>query len=188
MILPIYTYGQPVLRKVAEDITQDYPGLGQLIADMWETLANSEGIGLAAPQIGKAIRLVIIDLDVYKDEFPEYEGLKNVYINAHIIEHDDEETETSEEGCLSLPGIHEKVTRPSRIHVKYMDENFTEHDEWVDGYLAVVMQHEFDHLDGKMFIDRISPLRKTLIKNKLKALLQGRFRCSYTTKLPPVKR
>jgi len=188
MILPIYTYGQPVLRKVAEDITQDYPDLRQLITDMWETLAESEGIGLAAPQIGKAIRVVVIDLDVYKDDFPEYAGLRNVYINAHILERDDEKTETSEEGCLSLPGIHEKVTRPSRIHVRYMDENFVEHDEWVEGYLAVVMQHEFDHLEGKMFIDRISPLRKTLIKNKLKALLQGRFRCSYTTKLPPARK
>lgn len=188
MILPIYTYGQPVLRKVAEDITPDYPELKQLIADMWETLAESEGIGLTAPQIGKPIRLVVIDLDVLKEDMPEYEGFRKVYINAHILESDDEETETSEEGCLSLPGIHEKVTRPTKIHVKYMDENFAEHDEWIDGYLAVVMQHEFDHLEGKMFIDHISALRKTLIKNKLKSLLQGRFRCAYKVKLPPVKK
>lgn len=188
MILPIYTYGQPVLRKVAENITPDYPELKKLIDDMWETLADSEGIGLAAPQIGKSIRLVVIDLDVLKEDLPEYDGFRKVFINAEIVERDDEETETSEEGCLSLPGIHEKVTRPTKIHVKYMDENFQEHDEWVDGYLAVVMQHEFDHLEGKMFIDRISPLRKTLIKNKLKSLLQGRFRCSYKVKLPPVKR
>lgn len=188
MILPIYTYGQPVLRKVAEDITKDYDGLQQLITDMWDTLADSDGIGLAAPQIGKAIRLVVIDLDVLKEDMPEYEGLRKVCINAHILEYDDEDTDISEEGCLSLPGIHEKVVRPKRIHVKYMDENFAEHDEWVDGYLAVVMQHEFDHLEGKMFIDRISPLRKTLIKNKLKALLSGRFRCAYKTKLPPVRK
>lgn len=188
MILPIYTYGQPVLRKVAQNITKDYPQLQQLIADMWETLADSEGIGLAAPQIGKDIRLVVIDLDVMKDDMPEYDGYRKVFVNAEILERDDEETITTEEGCLSLPGIHEKVTRPTRIHVKYEDENFESHDEWVDGYLAVVMQHEFDHLDGKMFIDRISPLRKTLIKNKLKSLLQGRFRCAYKTKLPPVKR
>lgn len=188
MILPIYTYGQPVLRKVAENITPDYPELKKLIDDMWETLADSEGIGLAAPQIGKSIRLVVIDLDVLKEDLPEYDGFRKVFINAEIVERDDEETETSEEGCLSLPGIHEKVTRPTKIHVKYMDENFQEHDEWVEGYLAVVMQHEFDHLEGKMFIDRISPLRKTLIKNKLKSLLQGRFRCSYKVKLPPVKR
>ena len=163
MILPIYTYGQPVLRKVAQDIDKDYPELKELIANMWETLANSEGIGLAAPQIGLPIRVVVIDLDPLKEDFPEYDGFKKVYINAHIEEYDDSETETSSEGCLSLPAIHENVKRPTRIRVTYQDENFTEHDEWVEGYLARVMQHEFDHLEGKMFIDRITPLRKQLI-------------------------
>jgi peptide deformylase len=182
MILPIYIYGQPVLRKVAEDITPDYPQLMDLIADMWETLAESDGIGLAAPQIGKAIRLVVIDLDLISDDFPEYKGLRNVYINPHIIEYDDTETSSSEEGCLSLPGIHEKVVRPTRIHVQWMDEQFKPHDEWVDGYLARVMQHEFDHLDGHMFIDRISPLRKQLIKSKLGAMLKGRVNCRYRVK------
>ena len=185
MILPIYTYGQPVLRKVAEDITPDYPGLKQLINDMWETLAESEGIGLAAPQIGKAIRLVVIDLDVISEDMPEYKGFRQVYINAHIEEVDDTNTDVSEEGCLSLPAIHEKVTRPTRIRVTWLDADMQPHDEWIEGYLARVMQHEFDHLDGKMFVDRISPLRKQLIKNKLKALLQGRFRCGYKTKLLP---
>ena len=185
MILPIYTYGQPVLRKVAEDVTPDYPGLKQLIDDMWETLAESEGIGLAAPQIGKAIRLVVIDLDVISEDMPEYRGFRQVYINAHIEEFDDTNTDVSEEGCLSLPAIHEKVTRPTRIRVTWLDADMQPHDEWIEGYLARVMQHEFDHLDGKMFVDRISPLRKQLIKNKLKALLQGRFRCGYKTKLLP---
>ena len=182
MILPIYIYGQPVLRKVAEDITPDYPALKQLIADMWETLAESEGIGLAAPQIGKSIRLSVIDLDVISDDMPEYKGFRQVFINPHIVEYDDTKTETMEEGCLSLPGIHENVTRPTRIHVQYLDENLEEHDEWVEGYLARVMQHEFDHLDAKMFVDRVSPLRKQLIKSKLRALLQGRYRCGYRTK------
>jgi len=183
MILPIYIYGQPVLRKVSEDITPDYPELQQLIANMWDTLADSEGIGLAAPQIGRAIRLVVIDLDPLSDDLPEYKDFKKVYINPHIIEFDeDSPKDSSEEGCLSLPGIHEKVTRPTRIHVKYCDEQFQEHDEWVEGYLARVMQHEFDHLDAHLFIDRISPLRKQLIQGKLKALLQGRYRCSYRTK------
>ena len=150
---------------------------------MYETLAASEGIGLAAPQIGKNIRVVIIDLDVISEDLPEYKGFRKTYINPHIIEVDEEsEKKTMEEGCLSLPGIHEKVIRPSRIHVKYMDEDFNSYDEWVEGYLARVMQHEFDHLDAKMFIDHISPLRKQLIKSKLKALLQGRYRCSYRTK------
>ena len=183
MILPIYTYGQPVLRKVAQDIDKNYPELKELIANMWETLANSEGIGLAAPQIGLPIRVVVIDLDPLKEDFPEYDGFKKVYINAHIEEYDDSETASSSEGCLSLPAIHENVKRPTRIRVTYQDEDFTEHDEWVEGYLARVMQHEFDHLEGKMFIDRITPLRKQLIKSKLKALLQGRFRTGYKVKV-----
>ena len=187
MILPIYTYGQPVLRKVARDIDSSYPELEKLITDMWDTLASSEGIGLAAPQIGLDIRLVVIDLDVLKDDMPEYEGFKKVFINPHIIERDESETSSSEEGCLSLPAIHEKVVRPTRIHVQYMDKDFNTYDEWVDGYLARVMQHEFDHLEGMMFIDRLTPLRKQLIKSKLRALLQGRFRCGYKVKTPKIK-
>ena len=182
MILPIYIYGQPVLRKVAEDIPTDFPGLDQLLQDMRETLAESEGIGLAAPQIGKSIRVVIVDLDPLSEDMPEYKDFRKSYINPHIIEYDDEKTNTMEEGCLSLPGIHEKVTRPTRIRVKWLDEQMQPHEEWVDGYLARVMQHEFDHLDGKMFVDRVSPLRKQLIKSKLRALLQGRYRCGYRTK------
>ena len=186
MILPIYIYGQPVLRKVAEDITPDYPELKQLISDMWETLFQSEGIGLAAPQIGRDSRVVVIDLDPLAEDMPEYKDFRKVYINAHIVEYDETSTTTSEEGCLSLPAIHEKVTRPARIRVQWMDENFEAHDEWIEGYLARVMQHEFDHLDGKMFIDRVSPLRRQLIKSKLKSLTLGRYRCGYKTK--PVRR
>ena len=183
MILPIYIYGQPVLRKVAEDITADYPGLTDFIKDMWDTLAESEGIGLAAPQVGRAVRIVVIDLDVLSEDLPEYKGFKKVFINPHIVEYDDTHTDVSVEGCLSLPAIHERVQRPTRIHVTYLDEQMQPHDEWVQGYLARVMQHEFDHLEGKVFVDRISPLRKQLIKSKLRALLQGRFRCGYKTKL-----
>lgn len=182
MILPIYIYGQPVLRKVAEDIPTDYPNLSELIQDMFETLTESEGVGLAAPQIGKAIRVVVIDLDVISEDLPEYKDFKRAYINPHIVEYDETEVESMEEGCLSLPAIHEKVTRPTRIRVQYLDAQLQPHDEWVTGYLARVMQHEFDHLDGKVFIDRISPLRKQLIKSKVRALLQGRYRCGYKTK------
>ncbi len=171
----------PVLRKVAEDITPDYPELKTLIANMWQTLESTGGIGLAAPQVGKAIRLVIIDLDPLKEDMPEYEGFRQVYINAHIEEYGDEK-DSSDEGCLSLPGLSEKVVRPTSIRVKWMDEDFNEHDEWVDGYLACVMQHEFDHLEGKMYVDRVSALRKTLIKNKLKALTQGKYSAGYKTK------
>lgn len=181
MILPIYLYGQPVLRKVAEEITPDYPELKSLIESMFETMHQAEGIGLAAPQIGLAIRLVVVDLDVLSDDYPEFKGFSRVYINAHILETSDE-TDTMEEGCLSLPGIHEKVTRSSRIHVKYMDENFVEHDEWVDGYLARVMQHEFDHLEGKVFADRISMLRRQMNKTKLGNLAKGKVACGYKTK------
>lgn len=184
MILPIYIYGQPVLRKVADDVTPEYPELKTLIANMFETLDASNGVGLAAPQIGLAIRVVVIDLDVLSEEFPEYKGFRKAFINAHILEYDDEsEKASSEEGCLSIPGISEKVTRPTRIHVKYLDEEMKEHDEWVEGYLARVMQHEFDHLEGTMFIDRLSPLRKNMIAGKLKNILKGKFRCSYRTKI-----
>ena len=182
MVLPIYIYGQPVLRKVAEDIPADYPNLEGFLQDMWDTLAESEGIGLAAPQVGQSIRVVVIDLDPLSEDMPQYKGFRGVYINPHIIEYDDSQTDSSEEGCLSLPAIHEKVVRPTCIHVQWLDEKMQPHDEWVDGYLARVMQHEFDHLDGHMFIDHISPLRKQLIKSKLKALTQGRYRCGYKTK------
>lgn len=182
MTLPIYIYGQPVLRKVAEDIPEDYPNLKQLIADMFETNTASDGVGLAAPQIGKSIRVVIIDLDPLSDELPEYKDFRHAYINGHILEYDDSQTETLEEGCLSLPGIHENVKRAKRVHIKYLDENLKPHDEWVDGYLARVVQHEFDHLEGTMFIDRLSPFRKQMIRNKLKALAAGKVRCGYRIK------
>ena len=184
MILPIYTYGMPVLRKTAQDITPDYPNLKQLIADMFETMYHSDGVGLAAPQIGKDIRLAVITLDVMKDEFPEYEGFNKAFINPHIVEFDETNVESMTEGCLRVPGIHEPVRRATRIRVKYMDEDFNEHDEWVEGFLARVMQHEFDHLDGHLFIDRISPLRKQMIRSKLTQMLKGKFRCAYKVKCP----
>lgn len=184
MILPIYILGQPVLRQQAQDIPADYPDLKQLIADMFETMYRSNGVGLAAPQIGKPIRVVVITLDCLAEDFPEYKGFNAAYINPHIVEVDDTETEVLEEGCLSLPGIHEPVRRAKRIRVQWLDEDLQSHDEWVDGYLARVMQHEFDHLEGKVFTDRISPLRRQLIKRKLQALLHGQVSCDYKVKLP----
>ena len=181
MILPIYVYGQPVLRKEAEDITPDYPNLKELIANMFETMNRADGVGLAAPQIGLPIRVVTIDLDVMSDDLPEFKDFRRAYINPHILEVGGEEV-SMEEGCLSLPGIHETVKRPDRIHVTYLDEELKEHDEWVEGYVARVMQHEFDHLDGKMFIDHLSALRKQMIKGKLGAMLKGKARCSYKVK------
>ena len=178
MILPIYVYGQPVLRKEAEDITPDYPNLKELIENMFETMGRADGVGLAAPQVGLPIRVVTIDLDVMSDEYPELKGFRHAYINPHIIEVGEEEV-SMEEGCLSLPGIHEAVKRPDRIHVTYLDEDLKEHDEWVEGYPARVMQHEFDHLDGKMFIDHLSTLRKQMIKGKLGAIKKAKKPCCY---------
>ena len=181
MILPIYVYGQPVLRKVAEDITPEYPNLKELIANMFETMVHADGVGLAAPQIGLPIRVVTITLDPLSEDYPEFKDFNKAYINPHIIEVGGEEV-SMEEGCLSLPGIHESVKRGNKIRVKYMDENFVEHDEVVEGYLARVMQHEFDHLDGKMFVDHLSMLRKQMVKGKLGNLLKGNFRCAYKVK------
>lgn len=181
MILPVFVYGQPVLRKVAEDITQDYPELDTLIQNMFDTMAHADGVGLAAPQVGLSIRVVVINLDVYADEKPEFKGLRKVFINAHILEADGEEI-AMEEGCLSLPGIHESVKRKDRIRIKYVDEHFVAHDEVIEGFLARVIQHEFDHLEGKMFIDHISPLRKQMIRGKLNAMLKGQARCHYKVK------
>ena len=181
MILPIYAYGQPVLREVAKDITPDYPRLKELIADMFETMERADGVGLAAPQIGLPIRVVVIDLDVLSDDMPEFKDFKRAYINPHILETGDKVV-SMDEGCLSLPGIHESVKRPDRIRVQYLDEEMKPHDEWVEGYLARVMQHEFDHLDGIMFIDHLSALRKQMIRGKLNNMVKGKARCSYKVK------
>ena len=182
MILPIYTYGQPVLRKETEEIDADYPNLKQIIQDMWDTLERSHGVGLAAPQVGLPIRLAIIDLDCISEEEPQYEGYKRTFINPYIEEVDDSVMETQEEGCLSLPGLSEKVTRPTRIRVSYLDENFEEHEEWVDGFLARVMQHEFDHLDGVVYTDHLKGLRRQLMAPKLKQLVKGIFSADYKVK------
>jgi len=182
MILPIYTYGQPVLRKVAEDIDANYPELKQLVENMYETNERADGVGLAAPQIGLPIRVVIVDLRPLAEDMPEYADFKRAYINGYIVE-EEGETILMDEGCLSLPGIHEKVPRAERVRVQYVDEDFVEHDEWVDGFLARVLQHEFDHLEGKVFTDRISPLRRQMNKGKFNALLTGKVRCDYKVKV-----
>ena len=181
MILPIYLYGQPVLRKEAHDIEADYPDLKKLIDDMFETMEASDGIGLAAPQIGLDIRVLVINLDALADTWPEYKNYRKAMINARIVELSGD-TVSREEGCLSLPGIHESVSRQEKLTLTYRDENFAEHTEVFEGYVARVIQHEYDHLDGKMFIDHISPIRKQLIKSKLNNILRGKVRCDYRTK------
>ncbi|MBQ7941188.1 MAG: peptide deformylase [Muribaculaceae bacterium] len=182
MILPIYLYGHPVLRNVSEDITPDYPKLKELIENMKATMYESDGIGIAAPQVGLNIRLICIDVDVLKESFPELEGKSYVLINPKLEVISDGKKTNREEGCLSLPGIHEPVPRIEKIHVTWVDENFEPHDEIIEGYLARVFQHEYDHLEGHVFIDHISAIRKQLIRNKLRNIVDGKVRCSYRTR------
>ena len=181
MILPMYLYGQSVLRKVAEPIEKDYPELQMLIDNMFETMYKSDGVGLAAPQIGLGIRVVVIDASPMAEEEPSLANSKMALINPHIESFEGDNV-SMEEGCLSLPGIHESVTRKNTIHITYMDENFVDHDEVISGYLARVIQHEYDHLEGHVFTDRISPIRRQLITNKLQNIAKGKVNCNYKTK------
>ncbi len=189
MVLPVYIYGQPVLREVAKDVDKSHEGLAELIQNMKDTMYDSDGIGIAAPQVGVSLRLMYIDVDVLKNDFPELKGVQKVLINPVMTVDEESETVTREEGCLSVPGISESVTRHSKIHLHWFDENWQEHDEDIQGYLARVVQHEFDHLDGKLFIDRISPIRKQLIRGKLANMLKGNVRVRYRAKFAkPSKR
>lgn len=189
-MLPIYLYGHPVLRKESDPITPDYEGLKELLEQMFETMYESEGVGLAAPQIGRNDRIVVIDADPVKDNFPECEGKKLVLINPEI-EVLDGDTVTRSEGCLSLPGLSENVPRVEHIRMKWLDENLQEHDEEFTGFLSRIIQHECDHLEGKLYIDHISMIRKQLIKGKLNNIITGKTRCDYPVKYapkPPKKR
>lgn len=181
MILPIYLYGQPVLREEAKDVSADYPELKKLVDDMFETMYNADGVGLAAPQVGLSLRMFVIDASVLADDFPECEGFKRVMINPEIVEYSEEEI-SLEEGCLSLPGIHEKVSRAKTIRISYMDVEFKECEEEISGFAARVVQHEYEHLEGHVFIDNISGIRKQMNKGKLTNIVKGTVRCSYRAK------
>lgn len=180
MILPIYLYGQPVLRKEAEEI-ENTPELKQFIADMYETLTGAEGCGLAAPQVGKAWRLFVVDGSDLAEDYPECKGFKRTFINPEIIE-ESEETCTYSEGCLSLPGISENVVRPTTVKMRFLDEEFKEHEEVFTGFCARIVQHEYDHLEGHVFTDRISPIRKTFVRNKLTSIAKGKVGARYKYK------
>jgi peptide deformylase len=186
MTYPILVYGHPVLRKVAEDIERDYPDLQKLIADLFETMYNSEGMGLAAPQIGKSLRIFVIDGTPLAEDEPSLAGFKKVFINARIREKSGD-LELMSEGCLSIPNLREEVNREGRIRIEYYDENWVFHDEVFEGYQARIIQHEYDHLDGILFPDRVSALRKRLIKGKLTAISKGKFEVDYRTVLPGQK-
>ena len=187
MRLPVYLYGHPVLRKIAEPVVEGREGLKELLADMYATMYASEGVGLAAPQIGRSERIVVIDADPVKDSFPECAGRKLTLINPEI-EILDGDTVSRDEGCLSLPGLSEKVGRVEHIRLRWVDEDFNPHEEEISGFLARIVQHECDHLEGKLYIDHISMIRKQLIKSKLNNIIAGKTRCDYPVKYAPKSR
>lgn len=187
MRLPVYLYGHPVLRKTAAPVSADYDGLKDLVEKMYETMYASEGVGLAAPQIGRSDRIVVIDADPVKETFPECEGRRLTLINPEIEILDGDEV-SRDEGCLSLPGLSEKVSRVENIRLRWLDENLEPHEEVITGFLARIVQHECDHLEGKLYIDHISMIRKQLIKGKLNNIIAGKTRCDYPVKYAPKKR
>jgi len=181
MILPIYAYGQSVLKKKAVDIGSDYPGLEKLIADMWETMYHAEGIGLAAPQIGKSIRLFVVDTTVINEKDDEEAGIKRTFINAQKVEETGKEW-AYEEGCLSIPDVRGDVDRPDTVTLRYMDENFEEKVETFTGMNARVVQHEYDHIDGVLFIEHLKPIKKRLVKRRLENVRKGKVDVEYKMK------
>jgi peptide deformylase len=183
MTLPIFLYGHPILRKVTKDIPLDYPNLNTLLDNMFETMYQAEGVGLAAPQIGREDRILVVDLSPYKEYDFSCAGFKRVFINAHILEKDGPE-EIMEEGCLSIPAIHEKIPRLSRIRIQYLDENLQAHDEIFEGHKARVIQHEYDHLEGILFVDHLTGIRKQLIRSKLNKIMSGKVNCAYKLQKP----
>lgn len=184
MKLPIYLYGHPVLRKISTDITPDYADLKELLANMFETMYDSDGVGLAAPQIGRNDRIIVIDASPLAETFLELDGFKKVLINPQL-EVLDGDKETRAEGCLSLPGLSENVARVEHIRLRWLDENFEEHDEEFSGFGARVIQHEYDHLEGKVYIDHISGIRKQLIRSKLNNIAAGKVRPDYPVRFAP---
>ena len=188
MILPIIGYGDPVLRKKGEDIPQDYPNLKQTVADMYETMYNAYGVGLAAPQVGLAIRLFIVDTepfsddeDLSKEEQAQLKSFKKTFVNPVILKEEGEEWGFNE-GCLSIPEVREDVYRHEKITIEYYDEDFNKHIDVFDGLIARVIQHEYDHIEGILFTDRISSLKKRLIQKKLQNIMEGKTRPDYKMK------
>ena len=194
MVLPIVAYGDPVLRKVGKDIGRDYPGLEELIENMKETMKNAQGVGLAAPQIGRDIRLFLIDAspfaeneDLDEEERTFLKGFKRTFINARIVEEEGDDWAFNE-GCLSIPNINEDVYRQETIQVKYVDEQFIERQETLTGLAARIFQHEYDHIEGILFTDKLSSLKKRLLKKKLENISKGKVDVSYRMRFPNVKK
>lgn len=192
MILPIVAYGHPILRKVSEDIDKDYPDLTTFLENMWETMYHSGGIGLAAPQVNKAIRVFLVDseqlaqaaIDDPEDNDPfEGEAIKQVFINAEVIETTGTPWKFNE-GCLSIPKIREDVSRDEKVTIRYQDENFVQHERTFDGLTARIILHEYDHIEGKLFIDYITPLKRKMLKKKLMDISKGKTKVAYRMLLP----
>jgi peptide deformylase len=181
MILPVFAFGQPVLKKRATDINKDYEGLESLISNMWETMYAAHGVGIAAPQIGVSVRLFIIDSIQIMEEEKKAEGIKKVFINAQIIE-ETGELWSYEEGCLSIPNIRGDVERQQKVRIQYLDENFEKHDEIYEGINARVIQHEYDHIEGVLFVEKLKPLKKKLIQRKLNDIKTGKATADYKIK------
>jgi peptide deformylase len=181
MILPIVVYGSPILRAENKEIDAAYPDAKKFVADMFDTMYAAEGVGLAAPQVGRNVRMFVVDVSPWADDEPELAGFRRAFINPEIYERSEGEC-LYNEGCLSLPGLHEDVSRPVAIRMRYLDENFEPRDEEFTGRPARVIQHEYDHLEGTVFTDRLSPLRRTLLKSKLTGFTKGKYKASYRTK------
>jgi peptide deformylase len=194
MVLPIVAYGDPVLRRVGKDIDKDYPGLEELIENMKETMKNAQGVGLAAPQVGRDIRLFLIDAspfseneDLEEEERAFLKDFKRTFINARIVEEQGDEWAFNE-GCLSIPNINEDVYRPEVIHVEYLDEDFKERQETLTGLAARIFQHEYDHIEGILFTDKLSSLKKRLLKKRLENISKGKVDVSYRMRFPNIKK
>lgn len=186
MILPIYAYGQPVLKKVARPIGPDYEGLEQLLTDMWETMANANGVGLAAPQIGRSIRVFLVDSGPMFDEGEAHKGIKKTFINAEIIEETGPIGSVSE-GCLSIPDISGDIERPETITIRYQDELFVAHEETHTGMNARVIQHEYDHIEGILFTELLKPLKKRMVKRKMEKIKKGEIKAGYRMKFAKIR-
>ncbi|HNQ60574.1 MAG TPA: peptide deformylase [Bacteroidales bacterium] len=187
MIYPIVAYGHPILRQKAADIKSDFPDLQEFIKNLWETMYATDGIGLAAPQVNRAIRIFVIDATVLAKNYPETTGFKKTFINAYKI-NEGGDAWLFNEGCLSIPDIHEDVSRPKRILLHYLDENFDEHEEWFEGAVARTIQHEYDHLEGILFTDYLSPMRKTMLARKLNNIALGNIETKYRMIFPRSKK
>jgi peptide deformylase len=188
MKLPIIAYGDPVLKRVATDIEpHEYPNIKQLIADMFETMYGAKGVGLAAPQIGLSMRLFVVDASPFSDDEPELKSFKKAFINARILDETGEEWPFNE-GCLSIPEIREDVYRKPELTISYYDEDWKHYQQGFNGLAARIIQHEYDHIEGKLFTDRLSPLRKRLIEKKLNDISKGNISVDYRMKFPAAKK